>query len=85
MRRACLVGLRLFYSSIFLAAFLCPPFLPSVSDCKQSIRQNKGQVSVRFPVEIQNDDENVSQRLSNTGHNNTEVMYTYFFIIIFLF
>lgn len=78
MRRVCLVEQRLFYSSlIFLAAVLCPPFLPSVSDCKQSVKQSKGQVSVRFLVEIQNNDEDVSQRLSITGYNSIEVFYIY--------
>lgn len=75
MRGVCLIGQKLFYSSlIFLAAFLCPPFLPSVSDCSWSVRQSKGQVSVKFPVEMWNNCEDVSQRLSNTGRNGIELL-----------
>ena len=42
-------------------------------------------MSVRFPVEIQSNDGAVSQGLGNTGHDSIEVLYIYFFIIIFLF
>lgn len=69
-------------SVIFFAAFLCLPFLPSVSDCKQRVKQRKGQVSVRFPVKIQDNGDDVCE--SETGHNSIEVLLVYFFIIIFL-
>lgn len=42
-------------------------------------------MSVRFPVEMKNNDENVSQRMSNTGHNGIDVLHICFFIIIFPF
>lgn len=75
-----LVEQKSFYSSlIFFAAFLCLPFLPSVSDCKQSGKQRKGQVSVRFPVKIQNnDDDGVCE--SESGHNSIKVLYLYFLL-----
>jgi len=38
-----------------------------------------------FPVEIQNNDDDVSQRLSNARHKSIEVLYMYSFITIFLF
>lgn len=56
-----------FFFMIFFIAFLCLPFLPSVSDCKQSVKQRKGQVSVRFPVKIENNDDDMSQRLGTTS------------------
>lgn len=40
-------------------------------------------MSVKFPVEMRNNYEGVSQRLSNTGHNSTELLYAHSFIILF--